>query len=90
MSRIVDINPLFETPKKPIKERLDEGIFATLIAGIAGYLLGKRTGIKIAGTKANVEKFNKALNNLKKTVAPADPDFAAKIAKKYNVKIIEK
>ena len=90
MSRTININPLFETPKKPIKERLDEGIFTTLIAGIAGFLLGKRTGLKIAGTKQNVDKFNKALTNLKKTVAPADPDFASKMAKKYNVKIVKK
>lgn len=90
MSKTININPLFETPKKPIQERLDEGIFATLIAGIAGFLLGKRSGIKIAGTKHNVEKFNSALTKLKKTVAPADPDFASKMAKKYNVKIIEK
>lgn len=90
MSRTINIDPIFETPKRPIKERLDEGVFSTLIAGIAGFLLGKHVGIKVTGAQHSVEKFKRALKDLKKTTHVTEKDVAERMAKKYNVKIVQK
>ncbi len=93
MSRVINIDPLYEC--KTIEEahaKLNEGIFSTLIAGIVGYIIGKKTGIKIAGREDNIKRFRQALKNINKSIDNdvLGRDKLKKMASKYRVKIIEK
>ena len=91
MPRPININHLMES-RDPASLLLKEGIFSHLFAGIVGFLLGKSTDVKVTGTEKNVANFRQALMNMRKEIDKlhAQGKGLSSLAKRYNVKIIEK
>lgn len=98
MKKVVNIDRLFEARSpEELKGFLREGLFTHLLTGIVGYILGKETGIKIAGTQRNVDAFERALANIKQdmrdkvwsNVNIEEPEIK-KLMRKYDIKITKK
>ena len=96
MTKAINIDPLFEakTPQE-FKKKLNDSIFGNLLVGVIGYILGKRTGMKITGRRENVKAFEDAIDNAKKNIKKGvwgdmPEEEVNKLIKKYDVKIQKK
>jgi hypothetical protein len=91
--RIINIDPLFECrTQREFNHRMDEGLFSHLLTGVIGFLIGKHTGIKIAGRRDNVERFKKAMTNMKMSMQrdvwkDTPPEEMKRLLKKYDLTI---
>ena len=88
----INIDALYEQKNAQILHRmLTEGVFSHLIAGVIGFLLGKRTGMVIQGKEDNIKRFNDALDRIKKDldneILNMSPEEVKRLAKKYNVSL---